>query len=118
MKKYCYKKIGDRNCLRLEGHEVECSDRQEPVEPPLNRQLQILELLAEEPTAHLWSRIWTFADGGWLTWMADAGLITEDVSSRYNTYQYGGFSWADMAPRNSITEKGRALLAHHAPVEW
>ena len=96
MKKYCYKKIGDR---------------QEPVEPPLNRQLQILELLAEEPTAHLWSRIW-------MTWMADAGLITEDVSSRYNTYQYGGFSWADMAPRNSITEKGRALLAHHAPVEW
>src|SRR5882724_12357165 len=124
MNRFCNKTIkrksfGEVKCLLFEWHQGEHSHRQAPEEPPLERQLQILQVAAENPEAHLWSCICTYSGGGWITWMVDAGLLTEEPQiGRYageTVFSYGGFSWSSPAPFNRITDKGRELLAHHAP---
>lgn len=115
---YCAALVEGFNCLLLEGHKGPHSKRQAPQEPPQEKLIQILELAAR-PVGHLWTWIWTFSNGGWITWMVDEGLLTETLKrdGGYG-YSYGGFSWSSLAPDNQITEKGRALLAYHVPAEW
>lgn len=119
MSEYCWKRVEDQRCLLFKGHSGVCNKRQSPEQPPLDKQIWILEIAADGSTFHLWARIWTFSNSAWLTWMVDEGLLTEEPQETHGgDYVYGGFSGAIMAPFNRITEKGRAMLAHHIPVAW
>jgi hypothetical protein len=56
--------------------------------------------------------------------MVEHGLLTEEPyegtmeGSHLFEGLYFGFSWSGMAPHNKITDKGRALVAQNAMVEW
>ena len=117
MKEFCHVRFADTRCLLTEGHDGPHSERQAPEEPPLDRQIQILEI-ADDPVTngYLWTRIWTFSNASWMTWFADQGLLTEEPLERYgkeDCYYYGPFSWSSMAPKNRITDKGREFLRLH-----
>jgi hypothetical protein len=101
----------------MKGHDGPHQHRQEAEQPSLQQQIRILEIAVD--CYHLWSSIWIFSCGGWITWMVDEGLLTEEPQERYETgFTYGGFSSSGMAPFNHITEKGKQFLAYHIPAEW
>jgi hypothetical protein len=92
--------------------------RQEAVDPDLNNKLKILELALDDKVDHVWAWAWTYMKPGWMVWLVENGYLTEEHHSTFYEGLYMGFSWSGSAPYNRITEKGRALVAQHAMVEW